>query len=132
MAENTFQVSSKLNDGRIFVIGGQTYDDFKKNLESSLGIIPAEEVLSTMAASIGGEGLASVPSVPQGVVAAPASPASGSAPTSRVCQHGTMTKRNGAGPKGPWKAFMCPSPKGTPDQCEPIWVRRNDAEWATF
>ena len=47
MAENTFQVSSKLNDGRIFVIGGQTYDDFKKNLESALGIIPAEEVLST-------------------------------------------------------------------------------------
>lgn len=132
MAENTFQVSSKLSDGRIFVIGGQSYDDFKKNLESSLGIIPAEEVLSTMAASIGGEGLVRVPLAPSGVDAAPASPASGSAPTSRVCKHGVMIKRSGQGPKGPWKAFMCSSPKGTPDQCEPIWVRRNDPEWASF
>ena len=53
-------------------------------------------------------------------------------PSGRTCKHGEMTKRTGAGAKGPWKAFMCPSPKGTPDQCEPGWIRRTDTEWSTF
>jgi len=27
---------------------------------------------------------------------------------------------------------MCPTAKGTPDQCDPVFIRRNDAEWNTF
>lgn len=41
----------------------------------------------------------------------------------KECKHGGMTLRSGTGAKGPWKAWMCPAPKGTPDQCEPIWIR---------
>ena len=41
----------------------------------------------------------------------------------KQCKHGAMNFRTGANAKGKWQAWMCPSPKGTPDQCEPIWVR---------
>lgn len=135
MAENTFQVSSKLPDGRIFVIGGDTFENFSKNVGAIMGAVPAEELLATMASSLEGSSAASVaptqtpaPTVPNGFSPAPSAPAS----NGKVCKHGEMTKRTGSGPKGPWKAFMCPSPKGTPDQCEPVWIRRNDAEWSTF
>lgn len=43
--------------------------------------------------------------------------------TPEACQHGERTYRNGQGAKGPWAAWFCPSPKGTPGQCEPLWVR---------
>ena len=137
MTVSKYQVSSKLVDGRIFVIGGDTYDDFKRNLESALGTVDAEGLLTTMASSIVG-----APSDIQQAVAnlAPlgVSPVESqtftpsTAPVGRNCKHGPMTKRTGTGAKGPWKAFMCPSPKGTPDQCEPQWVRRNDPEWGSF
>jgi hypothetical protein len=53
-------------------------------------------------------------------------------PEGKSCTHGIMTKRQGAGAKGPWKGYMCPTPKGTPDQCEPVFIRRNDPEWNNF
>lgn len=55
--------------------------------------------------------------VPQ-AAPAPAAPAAG-----QTCKHGTMTYREGQGKRGPWRGYFCPSPKGTPDQCEPQFVR---------
>ena len=41
-----------------------------------------------------------------------------------TCHHGARQHRSGTGRTGkPWAAWMCPSPKGTPDQCDPIWDR---------
>lgn len=40
------------------------------------------------------------------------------------CAHGPRqfrTSKPGAGK--PWSAWMCPTPKGTPGQCEPQWIR---------
>ena len=54
MANANFQVSSKLPDGRIFVIAGDTADEFKGNLTQILGDIGAESLISTMAVSIEG------------------------------------------------------------------------------
>lgn len=55
---------------------------------------------------------------PAGAEAAPGGEA-------RVCKHGDMTYKSGVSAKTgkAWKAFMCPSPKGTPDQCEAQWLR---------
>lgn len=140
MANANYQVSSKLNDGRIFVIAGDTADEFKANLAHILGSVGAEDLISTMATSIEGAPLtieSAVANLAQGLGARPVSsptqtftPSTG--PSGKTCKHGEMTKRTGAGAKGPWKAFMCPSPKGTPDQCEPVWIRRTDSEWNTF
>lgn len=40
------------------------------------------------------------------------------------CPHGTRVHRTGVGAKGPWSAYFCPTPKGTPGQCEPQWDRK--------
>lgn len=69
----------------------------------------------------------STPSAP----AAPAQPRSNapaaaqSAPDgdSRQCKHGEMVYRTGSKNGRTWKAFMCPSPKDTPDQCSPEFLR---------
>lgn len=54
----------------------------------------------------------------------PAAPApvvvEGQAPT---CKHGTMVFRAGTSARGPWRAWMCPAPKGAVDKCEPIFLK---------
>ena len=137
-----FQVSSKLPDGRIFVVASETYAGFCEALESAVGIEESQDVLKIMAQSLSGaptNGVQAVTNVAAAFPGAevihtahPTNSAGNVGPTSKSCSHGVMTKRTGAGAKGPWKAYMCPSPKGTPDQCEPVWVRRNDADWNSF
>ena len=41
----------------------------------------------------------------------------------KQCRHGAMSFKSGTGAKGPWKGWFCPSPKGTPDQCQPVFIR---------
>lgn len=43
----------------------------------------------------------------------------------RNCPHGVMQYKTGFSAKTNknWAAFMCPSPKGTPGQCEAEWIR---------
>lgn len=50
--------------------------------------------------------------------------AQNAAPTGggKQCAHGEMVFRTGQGAKGPWSGHFCPTPKGTPDQCKPIFV----------
>ena len=151
MAGN-FQVSSKLPDGRIFVIAGETYNDFKTNLEAVTGTVDAEVILNIMTSSLTGSSIPSptqtqreyagldaanaivAAAFPGSTVVNPTPPGYGNAaaPSGRECEHGPMTKREGAGAKGPWKGFMCPTPKGTPDQCEPVFVKRGTPEWNNF
>lgn len=47
-----------------------------------------------------------------------------SADGAKTCKHGEMQFRVSKpnAPK-PWKGYFCPSPKGTPDQCEPQFIR---------
>jgi hypothetical protein len=52
------------------------------------------------------------------VVAAPAT-----GENVQSCRHGVMAFRSGTSAKGPWKGYMCASPKGATDKCETIWIR---------
>ncbi|MBN7403241.1 hypothetical protein P5V78_22075 [Mycobacteroides abscessus subsp. abscessus] len=54
---------------------------------------------------------------------APAAAQSAPDGDSRQCKHGEMVYRTGSKNGRTWKAFMCPSPKGTPDQCDAEWIR---------
>lgn len=38
------------------------------------------------------------------------------------CKHGEMTPRSGEKNGKPWSGMFCPTPKGTPDQCQPIFT----------
>jgi hypothetical protein len=41
-----------------------------------------------------------------------------------TCRHGERVHRSGKSARGDWSAWMCPTPKGTPDQCAPEWDER--------
>jgi len=87
--------------------------------------------------------VASVTTLP---TAAPAAPAADgwdtpAAPFAQAqvpsCKHGMKTGRAGVyqrGPKTgqPYKAWFCPSPKGTPDQCKPIFFDVGTPEYDSF
>lgn len=46
-------------------------------------------------------------------------------PPGQNCAHGAMVFRSGIGKASgkPYKAFFCPAPKGTPNQCDAVFVR---------
>ena len=138
-----FQVSSKLPDGRIFVVSSETYAAFCEALESVVGVTESQDLLAEMGKSLYGAPSnlsqatdnirAAFPNAQVDHTAHPTQTVTNTmGPEAKKCHHGVMTKRQGSGAKGPWKGYMCPSPKGTPDQCEPVFIRRNDAEWNTF
>ena len=98
MTVSKYQVSSKLPDGRIFVIGGDTYADFKSNLGEALGSVDAEGLLTTMASSLVSAPTSVAAAVanlaPLGVTPAPTQTFTPStAPVSRACKHGSMQTR---------------------------------------
>lgn len=41
-----------------------------------------------------------------------------------TCEHGTMVHREGEKNGKPWSGWFCPSPRGTPNQCAPIFERK--------
>ena len=47
-----FQVSSKLPDGRIFVVASETYAGFCESLESAVGVQESQALLQSMAQSL--------------------------------------------------------------------------------
>ena len=118
-----FQVSSKLYDGRIFVVASETYAGFCEALESAVGIEESQDLLKQMAQSLAGapqnasqavENIRSVyPNVQVDHTAHPTqTPSNTVGPESKRCSHGIMTKRQGAGAKGPWKGYYVPISKG--------------------
>ena len=136
----SLQISSKLPDGRIFVVGGEGIDSFEQNLKAIVGQEKAQDILSEMAASLSGAGTTAqaVQNLQAGLgatvdhTAHPVNSGANLAPSSRSCTHGVMTPRSGSGTKGPWKGFFCPTPKGTADQCSPIFIQRNDPAWGSL
>ena len=116
-----FQVSSKLYDGRIFVVASETYAGFCEALEQAVGIEESQDLLKQMAQSLSGapqnasqavENIRqSYPDAQVDHTAHPTQTATNTmGPEAKKCHHGVMTKRQGSGAKGPWKGYMCPSP----------------------
>lgn len=149
MDEAPFSYTQKLNGMNLLTVRGSTMDEFLNNAAAlSLQIGSLLETTRLIdAASItegglhGSTPLPEAPSAPQWggtpPAAPPAPPAAPAAFTQAAtaipaCIHGQRTPRSGTGAKGPWKAFFCPSPKGTPNQCEAIWVRQGTPEWSVF
>lgn len=123
---SNIQISGKAVDGRIYVIGGENFDEFFANL-SSVFAEPgqAERVVEDF------QFLVDPPSQPAYAAAAPLraadpSPVPSSAPApapgAPTCLHGPRVFRSGTSAKGPWSAWFCPTPKGAPDQCKATWA----------
>ena len=118
------QANFKLNDGTLINVYAATTDEF----ESSLTFLQdAAELIKSTGVALNGSSLAQATALVQAglgatqFAATPAAPAGlESAPT---CRHGAMTYRSGTGAKGPWKGWMCASPKGSVDKCDTVWVK---------
>lgn len=148
MSEKNYVLNVKTKAGTIFTVRGDTYQEFVSNVNAAIdasvevpiGMLESSLVASgavaNIATALGGTPMPVADVAPAGFapvpppVAAPVAVAAGSA--GRQCIHGPMTKREGTGQWGPYKAYYCPTPKGTPDQCKPIYIKPNDADWATF
>ena len=134
--ESAYVVNAKTALGTIVTVRGDTAAQLAANInefeqqglavavaafESLVTGKPAAPTAQAAAAAFGGtiveEAPAFAPVPPP--AAAPAAPLAGE----RTCKHGVMTYRTGNGAKGPWRGFFCPTPKGTPDQCSPQFVR---------
>ena len=111
-------------------------DDLAKDLEA-VQLAKAVSVAAPIAQ--GGPAVAETPFYAPPVTEAPAwgdpTPTPSAAFTQATvpsCQHGAKVAKSGVGAKGPWKAWMCPSPKGDPSQCTPQWVTRGTPEFNNF
>jgi len=152
--ESNYVVNVKTKVGTIITVRGNDATEFENNInalisngvnnsiaameELFLGMQPSQSSnggIGTVVAALGGTVISETPIPTQPTFAPVAPPTSGGVATgtaSRTCIHGSMTKREGVGPYGPYKAFMCPTPKGTPDQCKAIYLKANDPDYATF
>lgn len=147
--ESNYVVNVKTKVGTIITVRGNDATEFETNINALIGnglnnsIAAMEELflgtqpsqssntgVNTVVAALGGKVISETPTF------APVAPPTGGGvavgTATRSCIHGSMTKREGVGPYGPYKAFMCPTPKGTPDQCKAIYLKANDPDYATF
>jgi len=152
--ESNYVVNVKTKVGTIITVRGNDATEFENNINALIGngvnnsIAAMEELflnaqpsqpsnsgVNTVVAALGGTVISETPiptAAPFAPVAPPVSNAVAAGTASRTCIHGVMTKREGVGPYGPYKAYMCPTPKGTPDQCKAIYLKTNDPDYATF
>ena len=155
--ESNYVVNVKTKVGTIITVRGTDATEFENNINALIGngvnnsIAAMEELflgtqpsqssnarINTVVDALGGTVISETPipvAAPTATFAPVAPPSvagvtAGSA--SRTCIHGVMTKREGVGPYGPYKAYMCPTAKGTPDQCKAIYLKANDPDYATF
>jgi hypothetical protein len=148
--EKNYVVNVKTSKGTIVTARGDSAEELMNNIEALIkqgagdviavleqvltGAPSEPRVLATdpvalVQASLGGEVVAEVPAF---APKAPPVQASVPAGSDKMCIHGAMVKRTGNGAKGEWRAFFCPTPKGTADQCSPTFANRNTPEWNSF
>ena len=155
--ESNYVVNVKTKVGTIITVRGTDATEFEANINALIGnginnsIAAMEELflgmqpsqpsntgVSAVVAALGGTVISEtpIPVTAPAAVFAPVAPPSGvgaaAGTASKACIHGTMTKREGEGPYGHYKAYMCPTPKGTPDQCKAVYLKSNDPDYATF
>lgn len=126
--ENTkIQVNYKLNDGTMVNIYAVNQADLEAQLTT---VQDLTALIATTGASLAGVSSLTRPNVNQQVAELRATGTSNAAPSSTptstpTCKHGAMTYRTGISAKTgkEWKAWMCPAPKGTPDQCPADFLR---------
>lgn len=153
MTEKNYVVNVKTKAGTIVTVRGDSAEELTNNIQAfttasaSDYVLALEEMfvstqnpVAAAQAALGGSVISATPvtnsngfnPVPPPVKAATGGAPAGAGTATRNCIHGVMTKRTGEGQWGPYKAFYCPTPKGTTDQCKPQYVKANDPDWATF
>lgn len=155
MAEKNYVVNVKTKIGTIFTVRADSAEELNANImevinfsvndsvlaleELLTGITPAVATaptnpVDTVLAAVGGTVISTESHGVAPVAFAPVAPPVQASPAvgDKTCVHGVMVKRTGTGAKGEWRAFFCPTPKGTADQCSAQFANRNTPEWNSF
>jgi hypothetical protein len=121
-----FQVNFKTADGTLINLYAATVTELETGLAdlamNSMNIKTTAAELGSVKASAPAVAAPTVASVAQAFNATPVAPAA-PAGGGNTCAHGEMVFKSGTSTKGPWKGYMCPTPKGAADKCDPIFVR---------
>lgn len=148
MTEKNITVTVKTRSGSLVTIRGDEPEEFIARVQAAVAasfqdsvfafeeLVTESNAVATVINTLGGEVLPP-PVVPVSANAqfAPVAPpvtTPVATQSGKSCAHGLMTKRAGEGQWGPYKAYYCPTPKGTPDQCKPIYIKATDPEWNSF
>ena len=149
MSEKTYVVNVKTKAGTIFTVRADSATELNSNIQEVVAlsvndsVLALEELLTGVTSftvnatdvvlnTLGGQVVDTTPTPTTFAPVPPPQTATAQNVGSRMCNHGPMIARKGTGAKGEWKGLFCPTPKGTAGQCEPIWLKRTDAEWATI
>ena len=123
-----FQVNYSLPNGTLVNIYATTVSELEAGLADLA--MNALNIRATGAELSGGAvapAPAAAPTVAAVAAAFNATPVAAAAPAGgdQVCRHGVMAFRSGTSARGPWKGYMCASPKETPkeEKCDTIWIR---------
>jgi hypothetical protein len=118
-----FQVNFKTADGTLINLYAATVSELESGLAdlamNSMNIKKTAAELGSAQAWATAPTAASVAQAFNATPVAPTAPAGGG----NTCAHGEMVFKTGTSTKGPWKGYMCPTPKGAADKCDPIFVR---------
>ena len=126
-----YQINYKLSDGTLINLYATDIKELETGL-ADLGMVAS--LIKSTGADLSGNATAAAVANLQAAglnptpVAAPApqfTPAAAPAQGGNICRHGAMAYREGVSQKGPWKAYMCAAPQGTPKEqkCDAIWVK---------
>lgn len=128
MASQTakLQVNYKLADGTLINVYADSVDELADLLKGLSDVTHA--ISSTSAALTGGSTSSAVSMVAASlggeVISNSMMPVHGATVPDGFCRHGKLVYRESKpGAPKTWKGWFCPSPKGTPDQCEPKFIR---------
>lgn len=131
MSENwKIQVSTKTPSGTLINVRGETPEEVQALIsgvhELTVLIVGLEQgfgAVATLAPLSIGSSTVTPPSQPSSPTAFPSTPPVAQTPSgSPTCLHGPRTFRTGNKNGKQWSAWMCNTPKGTPDQCQAVWA----------
>ena len=124
-----FQVNFKLVDGTLINIYAENSGELEGQLatiQDTAALIVATSAAFSNAGNISNAvaAFAAAPVAVQHQAPQVNAAINGTQFDSGSCKHGVMVWRESkpGAPKA-WKGWFCPSPKGTPDQCDPKFVR---------
>jgi hypothetical protein len=118
-----FQVNFKLADGTLINIYATTSAELEAQLTT---IQDTATLIGAVAGSLSSRGNSAsyVANTLGAEVVSVAPSVQASTPPDGHCKHGQLVWRESKpGAPKTWKGWFCPSDKGTPDQCEPKFLR---------
>lgn len=103
--------------------GGDDPAEVSRKFAEVFGMAMYDELIGKFTEAIADPFVVAAGNVQSGGLVSGTSPAAATS-DGPICKHGAkQLKSSKPGAANKWQAWMCPAPKGTPDQCQPEWIK---------